>query len=73
MKEIEYILPKSVEDLAGQHFIIYNPDHQRKNDWHYEYNSLQEAVNDGYTFEELLKYVNNGYVRICLEVSEVEE
>ncbi len=71
MKEIEYLLPSKVEDLAGQHFIIYNPDHKKGSDWHYEYANLQAAVNDGYELIELKRAIEDGYVRICLEVSEV--
>lgn len=73
MKEIEYKLPKSVEELVNQHFIIYNPEHKKGNDWHYEYANLQAAVNDGYELAELKRAIEHGYVRICSENIEVVE
>lgn len=73
MKEIEYLLPNSVDDLINQHFIMYNPGHKQHSDWHYEYSCLQDALNDGITLKELSVAVTNGFVRICLEISEVVE
>jgi hypothetical protein len=73
MKEIEYILPESLNDLKDQHFTVYNPTHKNGDDWHYEYANLQDAVNDGCTFEELSKALKRGYIRICLEIIGVEE
>lgn len=73
MKEIEYSLPNRVEDLEGKHFIIYNPEHKKGNDWHYEYANLQAAVNDGYELAELKRAIEHGYVRTCSENIEVVE
>lgn len=63
---IEYIKPETVDELDGQHFQIYNPDHNAFDDWHYEYGSVDEAISD-FRFSELKKYVEKGYVLICKE------
>ena len=67
---VEYILPENLGSLAGNHFQIYNPNHRRKSDWHYEYDGLSEAIEDGYTEIELIKAIDNGWIRIVLEVEE---
>ena len=68
MKEIEYILPETLDDLKDQHFTVYNPKHKKGDDWHYEYANLQDAINDGCSLVELSQALHNGYIRICLEV-----
>lgn len=73
MKEIEYLLPESLEDLKSDRFMIYNPNHKKSDDWHCEYANLQDAANHGVTIDELSQALDRGYIRICLEVVGVEE
>ena len=70
---IEYLLPDSIDDLRGQHFMVYNPRHRKSDDWHYEYCDLDEIIKDGFSIKEVQQMIDNGYVRICLEICEVEE
>lgn len=70
MMGVEYIIPNNLGDLVGVHFQIYNPHHRRKSDWHYEYDGLVEAIDDGFSEVELINAIHNGWVRIINEVEE---
>ena len=67
---VEYLLPENLGDLVGVHFQIYNPHHKNKDDWHYEYQGLAEAIEGGFTEVELIHAIENGWIRIIQEVEE---
>ena len=50
--EIEFFLVESIEGIGQNHFIVYNPQHKKKNAWFYEYNSIEEFLEDGWRYED---------------------
>ena len=66
--EIEFFNVNELSDLHKNHFIIYNPEHEKCNDWFYEYMCLEDYLEQGGNVNELEEAINAGYVRVVAEV-----